>query len=199
MTCPVGVRSMLSRNEMPAGTFSQVYFIVVVMLSPVDKISRRVVCHVTPENTVVSRCGNFSSGGGSCRCGFRRPCDMTSRVVYDAPSFFDACPPLFRGASSVVTGVVKPDNVVVFYPTRYDANSVGANVACPVSAFFAEYDNSPGATVEDARTLLEQLLNNDDVSGWLAGYFDVCPILIWIVYAPKRADSLGIAGRFVSK
>lgn len=74
----------------------------------------------------------------------------------------------FGGASSVVTGVVKPDNVVVFYPTRYDAHSVGANVACPVSAFFAEYDNSPGATVEDAHTLLEQLLNNDDVSGWLA-------------------------------
>lgn len=60
-------------------------------------------------------------------------------------------------------GVIKPDSVVVFYPTRYDINKVTSTIACPVAAFFAEYDVLPGATVGDAHSLREKLLLNDQV------------------------------------
>lgn len=61
-------------------------------------------------------------------------------------------------------GVVKPDNVVVFYPTRYNVGEVASKVACPVAAFFAEHDVLPGASVKDAQALREQLRANDKVS-----------------------------------
>lgn len=64
---------------------------------------------------------------------------------------------------TLVPGVVKPDNVVVFYPTRYDLKRIVSKVACPVAAFFAEHDILAGATVEDARLLREGLMNNDKV------------------------------------
>ena len=60
-------------------------------------------------------------------------------------------------------GVVKPDNVVAFYPTRYDVGEVASQVACPVAAFFAEHDVLPGATVEDAHALREKLRDNENV------------------------------------
>lgn len=60
-------------------------------------------------------------------------------------------------------GVVKPDNVVAFYPTRYDVGQVASQVACPVAAFFAEYDVLPGATIDDAHDLREQLRDNEKV------------------------------------
>lgn len=65
--------------------------------------------------------------------------------------------------SPLLKGVLKPDNVVVFYPTRYDVDMVASSVACPVAAFFAEHDALPGATVEDARSLLDGLLINEKV------------------------------------
>ena len=58
---------------------------------------------------------------------------------------------------------MNPDNLVVFYPTRYDIDSVASRIACPVAAFFAEYDVLPGATVEDAHALREKLLCNEKV------------------------------------
>lgn len=61
-------------------------------------------------------------------------------------------------------GVVEPDNVVVFYPTRYDVDEVAPRIACPVAAFFAEHDVLPGATVEDAQALRETLRENENVS-----------------------------------
>lgn len=64
---------------------------------------------------------------------------------------------------SLLPGAVKPDNVVVFYPTRYDVGEVASQVACPVAAFFAEHDVLPGATVEDAHALREKLQENEQV------------------------------------
>ena len=58
---------------------------------------------------------------------------------------------------------MKPDNLVVFYPTRYNIDRVASGIACPVAAFFAEYDVLPGATVDDARSLREKLLRNENV------------------------------------
>lgn len=60
-------------------------------------------------------------------------------------------------------GVIKPDVVVAFYPTRYDIEQVGSSIACPVSAFFAENDVLVGARLEDAQNLREKLLNNPKV------------------------------------
>ncbi|CAM9156694.1 unnamed protein product [Hapterophycus canaliculatus] len=68
-----------------------------------------------------------------------------------------------RALEEAAAGVVKPDNVVVFYPTRYDVGAVASNLSCPVAAFFAEHDVLPGASVEDAQTLREQLGDNDNV------------------------------------
>lgn len=64
---------------------------------------------------------------------------------------------------NVSAGVVEADNVVAFYPTRYDIEYVAANIVCPVAAFFARNDELPGATVDDACALREGLLNNDKV------------------------------------
>ncbi|CAM9445717.1 unnamed protein product [Ectocarpus sp. 6 AP-2014] len=69
-----------------------------------------------------------------------------------------------RALEEAAAGVVKPDNVVVFYPTRYDVSEVASRVTCPVAAFFAEHDVLPGATVEDARALREQLRDNEKAS-----------------------------------
>lgn len=69
--------------------------------------------------------------------------------------------PLWSVAS--LPGVVKPDNVVVFYPTRYDVGEVASRVSCPVAAFFAEHDVLPGATLEDAHALREKLQENENV------------------------------------
>lgn len=68
---------------------------------------------------------------------------------------------------SLAPGVVKPDNLVVFYPTRYNMDRVTSGIACPVAAFFAEYDVLPGATVEDARSLREKLLQNENVRRYI--------------------------------
>lgn len=53
--------------------------------------------------------------------------------------------------------------MVAFYPTRYDVGKVASQVGCPVAAFFAEYDVLPGATVDDAHDLREQLRENENV------------------------------------
>lgn len=45
---------------------------------------------------------------------------------------------------------------------------VTSGIACPVAAFFAEYDVLPGATVEDARSLREKLLQNENVRCYIA-------------------------------
>ncbi|CAM9933179.1 unnamed protein product [Scytosiphon promiscuus] len=68
-----------------------------------------------------------------------------------------------RALEEAAAGVVKPDNVVVFYPTRYNVGEVASKVTCPVAAFFAEHDVLPGASVEDAQTLREQLRDNEKV------------------------------------
>lgn len=63
----------------------------------------------------------------------------------------------------ILTGVVKPDDVVAFYPTRYNIQQVAANIVCPVAVFFAENDVLPGATPTDACALREGLLKNKEV------------------------------------
>lgn len=67
-----------------------------------------------------------------------------------------------RGFSSLA-GVIRPDVVVAFYPTRYDVEQVSSGITCPVAAFFAEHDVLVGARVEDAQRLREKLLNNPKV------------------------------------
>eukprot|EP00903_Cladosiphon_okamuranus_P009515 g9065.t1 len=69
-----------------------------------------------------------------------------------------------RALEEAAAGAVEPDNVVVFYPTRYDVDEVAPRVSCPVAAFFAEHDVLPGATVEDAHALREKLQGNENVS-----------------------------------
>ncbi|CAB1111732.1 unnamed protein product [Ectocarpus sp. CCAP 1310/34] len=74
-----------------------------------------------------------------------------------------------RALEEAAAGVVKPDNVVVFYPTRYDVSEVASRVTCPVAAFFAEHDVLPGATVEDACALREKLRDNEKASARFPG------------------------------
>lgn len=64
---------------------------------------------------------------------------------------------------SYLAGVIKPDVVVAFYPTRYDIEQVSSSITCPVAAFFAENDVLVGARLEDAQNLREKLLNNPKV------------------------------------
>ena len=58
---------------------------------------------------------------------------------------------------------MKPDAVVVFYPTRYDVEKVAAELECPMVGIFAEKDDIPGATKDDAVKLQGMLAKNPNV------------------------------------
>ncbi|CAM9277659.1 unnamed protein product [Discosporangium mesarthrocarpum] len=76
-----------------------------------------------------------------------------------------------RALEEAAAGVVKPDNLVLFYPTRYNLSSVAPGLSCPVAAFFAGEDDLDGARQEDARALHEALAQNEKVGDFMIRIF----------------------------
>lgn len=66
-----------------------------------------------------------------------------------------------RALELLAGGFVDAHAAAVFYPTRYDAGTIGRTLATPLLAVFAGDDTIPGACPADARALQDALALNE--------------------------------------
>ncbi|CAM9152380.1 unnamed protein product [Choristocarpus tenellus] len=76
-----------------------------------------------------------------------------------------------KALEEAAKGLVKPDAVAVFYPTRYNLSAIVPKLCCPLAAFFAEKDVLDGASEEDAIALKEALDENEKVPDFMVRIF----------------------------